>query len=199
MHEPLLGRAANPAAAIVLGLPLKAYSLGHELLLWQAGNPLVEHDSASGQHLAEAAWICSNTWRENTQPDPFGRFKIWLWRRRIRKMPLEPNLEAFARYRKNGSLELPLSNTADPNEKSGRVPGSPWVLLLQQFIQAKLGISEEAAWDYNFGLAKMRWAAYWEVEGGLRVYNIHDHQHDEEYNKWLEQEAKKGELQCQAS
>jgi hypothetical protein len=34
-----------------------------------------------------------------------------------------------------------------------------------------LRMSETQAWDYPVGLAKMRWAAYWEEQAGLEVYN----------------------------
>lgn len=147
-----------------------------------------------------AVWICSNSWRENHTADPLSRIKNWIWKRRMRRMRFQPNLKAFVDYRGAGSLELPLSDVARPNSgPSPRAPGSPFQLRLQQFMQLRFALTEDQAWDYPYGLAKMRWTSLWEQEGKLEVYNHHDAQHDQEYEKFLIEQEKEGNKLCQAS
>jgi hypothetical protein len=134
--------------------------------------------------------------------------KLWLWRRRVAKEskpqntlttqkketdPLpripriprfenpywEQELAKFRGYLLEGALEFPLSDIPRPDGVSAtRFPGTPFVLRLQQWLMTALKLSEAAAWDYPFGLAKMRWAAHWEEEGGLDIYGERDAQHD---------------------
>jgi hypothetical protein len=49
---------------------------------------------------------------------------------------------------------------------------------LQQWLILYLRLSEVEAWDYPYGLAKCRWACYWEQEQGLKIYNAHDAEFD---------------------
>jgi hypothetical protein len=170
-HEPLLRRAAMPAPTRVLGLPLRPYSIGHELLLTSEDRPA----QTQLQALAAAVLICSNTFEENRRmpSDLLLTLKIKLWNRRIRKMDLARELLAFAAYRNEGSLEFPLSEF-DSSGSSGHAPGSPLILQLQQFMMLNFRLSENEAWDYPFGLAKQRWCAFYEREGGLRIKNRHE-------------------------
>ena len=84
MHEPLFARAARPAPAIVLGLLLRPFSIGHATLLHREDNPLAEGFESTPEQLAEAALICSQTWAESLKMpfDPLISLKLWLWRRR---------------------------------------------------------------------------------------------------------------------
>lgn len=192
MHESLLRRAAMPAPAIILGLPMKPYSIGHELLIQS------DLDSTSvEQSLTRACFICASTWSENVNihRDILILFKLWIWNRRVRKIKTDVELEAakFATYRANGSLEFPISDRIDPNRQSGPAPGTPFLLQLQQFIMFKLRLKECEAWDYKYGMAKMHWTAYWEQEGGLRVKNAHEI----EFEKFIAEQEAEGRKQCQ--
>jgi hypothetical protein len=155
---------------------MRPFSIGHSLLLVREDNPLYEGKDASPRALAEAALLCSQTWTESQRMpfDPLIGFKMWLWRRRCRKANLGLELQTFLEYRDSGSLELPISDTPRPTSQSrtqGRPPGSPFLLRLQQFLMLKCGLGEIAAWDYPLGLAQMRWAAYWEEQDALDIYN----------------------------
>src|SRR5947207_11564756 len=118
MHEPLYARAARPAPAIVLGLLLRPFSIGHQTILIREGNPLAEGFDATGPQLSEAALICSQTWAESLRMpfDPLITLKLWLWRRRSGKLfkTLSAELTSFLEYRDFGSLELPISDTPRP-------------------------------------------------------------------------------------
>src|SRR5262245_46799270 len=121
MHEEILARAAMPLPRVVLGLLLRPYSLGHELLI-QTGP---KFDTLEGA-LAGAVLICSNTWEQNTrlQTDIFSRLKLWLWRKRCRKFNFFRESAEFAKYREEGSLEFPLSDISDPDAPNGRMLGA---------------------------------------------------------------------------
>jgi hypothetical protein len=202
MHEAALAGAALPAPSVVLGLLMRPYSLGHELFLLREGNPFLNWTARSTRvpgpdKLLEACLICSNSWAEN-QRMPFDRllrFKLWIigWRNRKASWPLE--MLKFSAYRQAGSLELPPYDVLDPEREPARTPGSPFLLRLNAWIMAHLGLSEEEAWDYPYGLAKMRWESFWEQEGGFKVTN----EDEGEFDAWVEeQERERKAKECQA-
>jgi hypothetical protein len=107
----------------------------------------------------------------------------------------QKELEVFAKYRLEGSLEFPPSNVLHPHAgPPPRLPGCPMLLRLQQFLMLEFGLSESEAWDYPLGLAKMRFAAFWEQEGSFDIYN----QHDADFDAFVAEQERKGAEQCQA-
>lgn len=191
MHEPLLARAALPAPVRILGLVLRPYSVGHELFLIRETS---EHAAPGIGELCRAVWICAHTWDENrlAYTDPLARFKLWVWRKRLPKYACFPEaLSAFVRYRINGSLEFPPSEVLRTDRPgSDHLIGSPFLLRLQQFLMLELGFSESQAWDYPYGLAKCRWAAWCEEQGHLDIYNAQEEEFDA-YCRRKESEAKR--------
>lgn len=197
MHERLLSEAARPDPKVVLGMLLRPYSLGHELWLAKFGNPLSDSDKATPTQLSEAVLVCSHTWRQMDRLpwDPIINLKLWIWKRRSRHLDFKSELAKFTSYRTKGSLEFQLSEITDPSRGSSRLPGTPFLLRLQQWLMLTFRLSEAESWDYPYGLAKMRWACFWEQEEGLKVYNAHD----AEFDRFVEEQEKKGREQCQAS
>jgi hypothetical protein len=200
MHEGLLAQAALPAPTVCLGLLLRPYSLGHELLLFRNESPFVTRARPSQlEDLIAAAMICFQTWEENQRmyQDRLLRFKTWLWRRRISKMAWQLDLAAFNAYRADGCLEFPLSEIGRPDRgPSPRTPGAPFILRLQQWLMRTLNLTEPAAWDYPLGLATMRWECHWEQEGGLDIYNWSESEHDRAVAEEMERQKK--EATCPA-
>lgn len=181
MHEPLLAEAALPAPTVVLGLLMRPYSLGHELFLLREENPLVtEPTKANAGHLLQAVWVCASTWDEakRTPYDWLAGLKLKLLAWRNRGANIETQTLLWLAYRYKGTAEFPLSEIASPDKQSGRLPGAPFLLRLHMFAMEHLRLSESAAWDYPYGLAKMRWACYWEQQGGLDIYNDNEAEHD---------------------
>lgn len=189
MHERQFSLAARPEPVIILGLLLRPYSIGHELCLIRASNPLAESETGTPVDLAEAVWICHQTWAEN-RDELFDRLfflKRWIWRARLKRKRIhfERELKAFADYRESGSLEFPLSGIPDP-DGSGypvRPRGAPFLACLHLFERAR-GLSVDQSWDYPLGLAKCEWQAHWEMEGALRVYNAEDAAHEMARQQW---------------
>jgi hypothetical protein len=175
---------------------LRPYSLGHELWLSKLGNPLWFSDYANPRELYEAVLICSQTWRQIDQMpwEPLIRLKLWIWKRRSRKMNFKTELLKFSAYRDSGQVEFPLSEVTEPTRGQSRLPGCPFLLRLQQWLMLNLRLSEAESWDYPYGMAKCRWACHWEQEEGLRIYNAHD----AEFDRFVEDQERKGQEQCQA-
>ena len=101
MHEPALSRAALPAPVVCLGMLLRPYSLGHELWLIRESNAALR---GSIDGLPAAVLICSQTWDElkAMRSDHLLSLKLWLWKRRTRKLNRETELSAFLSYRAEG-------------------------------------------------------------------------------------------------
>jgi hypothetical protein len=197
MHEPLLALAALPAPAAICGIPLHPYSLGHELYLTREQSPFVFGGTVLPEDLFDATWICSSTFNElRAAPHRFSYIpKLWLTRRRFRRCNHELEIEAFRNYRDSGSLELPLSDIANPDAgPAPRPPGAPFILRLHHFMVTHYRLSIDQAWDFPCGEAKMRWAAHWEQEGGLSIKNYHD----EDFDRFVMEQEAKGRKQCPA-
>lgn len=199
MHAAALARAALPAPTVILGMLMRPYSLGHELYLIREGSPLVGDSifaDVNFGHLRTAVFICCQTWDENRRApfDMLIKFKLWLWERRIKKAVLPIEIEKFRAYRREGSQEFPPSDIVRPDREQGRLPGAPFLLRLQQWLMLRLGLSESAAWDYPYGLAQMRFAAYWEDEGCYEVKN----EHEAEFERFIAEQEAKGANRCQA-
>jgi len=193
MHEGLLRQAAMPVPRVVLGLLLRPYSIGHELLIQADSSDFAKPETA----LISLVWICSNSWKENTRNrlDPLMSLKLWLWRRRCGRRDFKKELEKFQAYREEGSLEFPLSELIETDgRRRGRATGAPFLLKLQQFVCFHFKLSESEAWDYPFGMAKMHWSCMAEEEGGIKIRN----EHDESFEAYIEEQERKGREQCQA-
>ena len=208
MHEAALFRAAQPVPTVVLGMLLRPLSLGHILFYVQSG---ITDDIAAGkltaQKLTEAVMFGSQSWDESAGllSDHLLGLKLWIWRKRVeraarrheklrrRHSDLRPYFEVeaakFAGWLQAGCEELPVSDTPRADKGSpARLPGSPFLLRIQQWLMTTLRLTESQAWNYPFGLAKMRWACHWESEGGIDIRN----ENDESFDRFVrEQEAKR--------
>jgi hypothetical protein len=173
MHEPLIAQAALPAQVLICGIPLKPYSLGHELFLIREQSPFVNGGQILPSDLFFAVWICSSTFAECKTASQSWTYllKLWLLKRRVAKCNVEREAKAFREYQENGGLQLPLSDIPKPGEPKGRSMGSPFILLLHDFVCTRYHLTLNQAWDFPAGEAKCRWMAWRELEGSLEIYN----------------------------
>jgi hypothetical protein len=127
---------------------------------------------------------CSQTWDENRTADHWRNFKIWLWKRRARKMDMAAELAKFQAY-----LNGPSSPVTEPATTSDpvRPPGAPWLLRVRQFLQSKLGMSYSEAMDFPFAAAAWEYAAFYESEGGLKIQN----DEDRDFLSWVDEQEEK--------
>lgn len=194
MHEAALSRAAQPVPVVVLGMLLRPLSVGH-VLQFSRDETLsgVVHGSLDPSQVTAAVLICCQNWEQSSgiDHDRFLALKLWVWKRRVfraarlHEKRKSAGLESgyyfaketakFNQYLRDGSEEFSISDfVGNDSNSGGRCPGSPWILRLQQWLMTHLRITECEAWDYSYGLAKMRWACHWEQEGGIKIKNNHE-------------------------
>lgn len=86
MHDALLADSALPRQRVCLRLPLLTYSIGHEILLWHARNPILIFSDRDWQAitwekkkswLRKAVLICHNDWRGNQKVEKW--LRLWHW------------------------------------------------------------------------------------------------------------------------
>lgn len=191
MHEAALSRAAQPVPVVVLGMLLRPLSVGHVLQFSRDEILLgVVHGSLDPSQVTAAVLICCQSWEQSCgiEHDRFLALKLWIWKRRVfraarahvkrKAAGLESGnyfaTEAakFNEYLREGATEFEVSEFRGPESNTRtRSPGSPWILRLQQWLMTHLRLTEQQAWDYPYGLAKMRWACHWEQEGGINIKN----------------------------
>ena len=179
MHESALARAALPTAIRCLGKSLRPYSLGHELWLIRE-NCSVLRGSVLG--LPAAVLICSRAWSQllSVNSERWLGLDLRLWGWRTRRMDSGAELARFLEYRNAGLLEFEHSEIMDPDRGEIRMPGTPFILRLQQWLMGEpCRLSEAQAWDYPVGLAKMRWQAHGESEGCFQIKNAGEAEFDD--------------------
>jgi hypothetical protein len=182
MYETAFAKAATPAPVSILGLPLRPYSVGHELFLIGRNNAFVCDRPPGTTDLIEAALVCAHSWEEIHAPAPWLTVKTAMWRWHVRKQLANPMewILTFYLYRHNGSTvphHQPPGLAA--NETPGREPGAPFLLRLIQFLMFNLDLTEPEAMDYKLGLAQWHACAFWEAQGGLRIQNREEKQQED--------------------
>jgi hypothetical protein len=183
MHDALFAGAARPARYVILGLPMKSYSIGHELLLLESCNPILFNgfdslDKVTQRQAAiRASLICSQDWCRNHRAHRW--LKLWRWKNRNADYPLA--IAYFRNFRKSGSLFPPTPDKeADgiangPGEKKGRELGGPYLARLYNFVAAfpasEIKIHGKTAFDFPMGLANFLYLTNLECDGDLKIEN----------------------------
>lgn len=211
MHEAALARAAIPEPTRILRLPLKPYSLGHELALFIRSNPFVTHSQADFQKLKDteknaallqAILVCSSSWFENQRKRK--NLRIWNFIRRFCDHELA--FAQFENYKAQGRLEFKADFPSNSDCKI-RFIGAPQALRLYQFVVKNVPAFEilrygASVWDFPYSLAMMMMQAQAEEEGNLEIYNHRQKFHDDYVAEMEEKriaEEKEKEYKCQVS
>jgi hypothetical protein len=209
MHELAFADAARPTQVVCLRLPLRPYSLGHEILLLQQRNPILllsraQFNELSFEHqrqaLLRATLICSNTWAQNKKRPRW--LKLWVWTLRRTNWPLAiadfrnylgssraafpgPHPEADLRCAKAMGY-TPLRNN------TGRSAGAPLLARLINFVAARPPDPDldSPIHDFPFALANLLYETELEAHGAARFENVDEL---DEKNDWLEMEREREE------
>lgn len=189
--------AAHPAPDVTcLGLRLRPYCLGHQILLRLQGSPLAEEqipialleDPVNAfKPLALAVMICTQTY-EAAQKSLRSRVvapafvRIWAQVVRARMMRPRAELAKFHRYR-TAALWIPdVPDTNKPGKT--RSLSSPWELRYLAALQSIFGYTESQALNMPLSRATALYTAWLEQEGKLDL-----DQHDELFDALEEFEA----------
>jgi hypothetical protein len=204
MHETAFADATRQTRSVVLNLPLRPYSIGHELALINQRNamlsPQEDFDAlpASDQCRAviSAALICCRSWRE--QDSPFGRFWYRRFDRANRRADYAVEIAEFRNYRASGTLFPPPPATkadivcnGEEAEKMGREFGSPYLARLYNFLcglpPSEIANHGETVFDFPFGLANFLFLSALESEGVLRIQNQKEHETEHELDALIKE------------
>lgn len=198
MHDCAFAAAVRPARQVILKLPMRPYSLGHEIVLLGQGNPLVTltREGFNGlpliqqlQAIGQAAWTCSNTWREN-QGQPLLWLKSKIWERNNRRSDFALAIADFRNYREAG-CSYPPTPTAEADtiangdeSGKGREIGGPFLARLYNHIAAlpdrEILVHGSSAFDFPMGFATFLYFSHLEAEGELKIENSKEAQIREE-------------------
>lgn len=182
MHDTTLADAARPVRVSILGLPMRDYSIGHEILLWRSENSFVTHTESGFDQLPEqkqktdlfdALFTCERSWVDNFTPVRFPC--LFGWTRR--HADFEAAYKAFRQYRGLGSLSIKTINMPRSNGGHYHYFGAPeaarlFLFVLDKNLHTANGI--ESPYDFPFGLARILYLTQIESEGGIWVENQHD-------------------------
>ena len=204
-HELLFADAARPPAAVVLRLPLRPYSLGHELILLQERNPLLFDESAFAdlpaadqrRAVIRAALICARRWTEQDELPP----NLRAWQQLLEKHPPNYPLE-IAHWRIYFNAAHTCFPAPDPRADDicsgsggyepmtalrGRPLGAPHLARLINFVTERDLATRlcgcAVAFDVPYGLANSLYAAHSEAEGGIRIESAAEQQAKAEWDK----------------
>lgn len=187
MQDTAYADAQRPAPGGVLKLPLRNYSLGHELLLLRERNAflLVSPSDFKQLPLAEriyalhrATWICANGWEQNVfERFVFLKARLLQWRRRgLTAADYEAAAIGFFNYLAAGRSFPQLSpRRMEKGEKPGRPFGGPLLAQLHEFLLGRTDVATTAAaWDYPFGAAVWRYFVKLETDGAVQIENAEE-------------------------
>jgi len=198
MHDLAFADAARPSRVVCLRLLLQPYSVGHELLLWQARNPLLLSSQEDFDKLptaqqifalVRAVSICSRNWSENQKPERWVRLWGWL----IRKTDWPVAIAEFRNYLREGRSLVPclISEKKDDREAyemangeelngKGRALGAPFLAQTMLFCASTLGMPLESIYDAPFALCGNLYFTQLESEGRVNIENVTESKYKQE-------------------
>lgn len=190
-HDLSFADAARPIPVVILKLPLRSYSLGHQLLLLQRRNALLLCSQAEFNTFTvedqiyavrEGVWTCCNTWSEN-EGQKLSRLKLKIWDWRIRKTSPEGYSLAIAEFRNylvTGQSMPPVADSLTSAiaageaglETCGRSLGSPLLANLINFVSSRPKLFDGCAlMDVPYGYAAWLYLSEMEAEGRIKIEN----------------------------
>lgn len=209
MHDLAFADAARPAQMRCLRLPLRDYSIGHEIILLQRRNALLinpargsgSDDSSLVAALYEAVLVCHRSWGEQGRREK--NLRLWGWVNR--KADLKSEISNFKSYLDAAHRLPPVPlefavKVAEGDEavKPGRSMGAPQTALLLNFIGSEhpeLARQYGTVFDVPYGLASWLYFADAELNGRFRIENAQELENREDEEKIKREVAaeKKGE------
>jgi hypothetical protein len=195
VHELDFADAVRPVPVVCLKLPLTDYSLGHEVLLLRARNPLLvleqlQFDKLPFQQqcaaLIQAVDVCSQTWAENNvvHRSLWNRWRyrrVWRkWDRAMRGSNWALEIAEFRNYlaaaktfppsptEEAASIER--SQRGEKDDCTGRMSGAPLLANLYHFVNSEFTFpTSEYANALDFPYSRAIWLYFVTLESDGRV------------------------------
>ncbi len=165
-------RAAAPQPPRCLGLQLRPYSLGHDIILHALDNAFTQ-GRRDINDLLIGVFICSQSYRDWERASK----SIWLpvflkvWGWFIRKRDFRVESEIFEQYLLAGN-DCPDVNQNVSAEQ--RELAMPWQERLKVMLMVKLHLTEQEALDRPLALSNMDWCCLGELDGTINLFNNRD-------------------------
>ncbi len=200
MHELAFADATRPTPVSVLKLPLRTFTLGHELLLLRQRNAfmlLPESDFNAllwpwqRLQLQRAVLVCYRDWEGNQKPERF--LKLWNWF--TRNADLRVAIADFRNYLAEHRQLLPSLSSDVPEDAEayqianrgeeiggGRSLGAPMLAQLVNFAQERrLGteLGFQTLWDVPYALAGNLYFTDLERNGQMHIENFREREERE--------------------
>lgn len=178
--------AAIPEPVTILGVRLRAFSLGHVLLLNRFGNAYGIGTAPALPDLIQAVVICSQDYQSALADMDNPALPKWVsdWQRSIqprnkfgiRKSELGFSVPAklleFAEYIRAGST-FPIFSVED--NKAGTKIDVPLVQSVKVCLQSKMGLSEDEVLNRPWGLCLWDYFTIHAIDGHCRITEIEDY------------------------
>ena len=185
MHDYEFSQVFTPPRFIVLGLPLERLTIGHELLLWNRQNPVVQLTAygfkqlpieEKGRALAEAVQIVYND-KDEKAKKLFDNSKGWI--RKAVALDLDKEIDAFYSYRDICGKDLPTVKQPRAKDVPFHYFGAPEVARLINYVSNAHSAMIQAHFEgsplnFPLGLARMLYSTHLETEGAIWVENWQD-------------------------
>lgn len=191
MQDTNFAHAIRPLPVCILKLPLRNYSLSHELFLLREKNAFLLKSpadfavmSVASQIFAlnRAVWICSNTHSQN-ESEHFIRLKSWIIEFRNRRLSgpdYAIEITKMWQYLSLGRGCPRLSKRVlEAGDKSGRPFGAPLLGQLHHFVLTLPEVQKfesahqmlDVVWNFSFSESIWRYFVSLELEGAVQIEN----------------------------
>jgi len=167
--------AMLPDRVVVLRLPLRHYSLGHEILLRRLASPFLADSLPPAPdlvpHMFTNVFICSLPYAEAVEAveDPGLGKEFRAWRRRLgRGYQLDAALAAFCQYLRDGSTRPEFRRRKRKGYEFVRT-GSAWPAVLLTSLLADFHFTFESALNCPLGLAQWLYCTHRELQGNIEI------------------------------
>jgi len=219
MHELQFSDSAAPQPRSCLRMPLRPYSIGHELLLNSRRNPFITlsefgFDQLSLEQQCQALLIavdtCSQTWAQNKKPMRWMRLMVWMNRNtdwiaafKVFRFYIESGRDLMKSLASSIPEDAEAYEIANKGEKleGGRACGSPLLAQMIWFAIKELRMSHEECMDAPFAYIGNLYFSFLESKGSMAIENHRELEerfamatHREEAKAEREAEALKGKI-----
>lgn len=163
-------RLMVPGRWVVCGRRMQPFCLGHAMVLHWLGNPFAggeEREPGLGD-LAQAVWVCSQSWERARERFGGWRWRVFLWRFPKSAWAQQVGMEQLRQYL---TFYMDRPNQWTSKDKRGRDLGAPYLQLLRVRLMTAFHMSHADAMNYPLNLASWDLAGEAELQGAKVMVN----------------------------
>ena len=177
--------AALPEPPKILGLQMRPYSLGHQIILSRHGCEILNGTVLYSDFIFSVL-VCSHTWEDwGKNKDswllPFF-LKFWGWKNR--KADLKEESRKFLQYLDDGRFHPDINR-----KEGGKELQIPCEARLKVLMMKELGLNESEVLNRPLSLCHWEWCALGEMNGSIELFSNRDEALFEYHRKRLESES----------